>query len=47
MPFPKVRVIARVEFELAYYDVIVQHVRHYGSVTPLRILCIKYCYLKL
>ena len=26
---PKVNVIARVEFELAYYDVVVQHISHH------------------
>ena len=28
---PKVNVIARLEFELAYYDVIVQHFSHYAT----------------
>ena len=28
---PKVNVIARLEFELAYYDIIVQHVSHYAT----------------
>ena len=30
---PKVNVIARLEFELAYYDVVVQYVSHYATTT--------------
>ena len=31
---PKENVIARLEFELAYNDIVVQHVNHYTSETP-------------
>ena len=32
---PKVNVIAQLEFELAYYNVAVQHVSHYATgITP-------------
>ena len=31
----EVNVIARLEFELAYYDLTVQHVNHYSTRTPL------------
>ena len=30
---PKVNVMARLEFELAYYDVVVQYVNHDGTGT--------------
>ena len=33
---PKVKVIMRLGFELAYYTVIVQHVRHYTESLPLK-----------
>ena len=36
MPFPrgiKVKIIARLEFELAYYDIAAQHVSHYAMAT--------------
>ena len=32
---PKMNVIARLEIELAYYDVTVQHVSHYTNRAPL------------
>ena len=31
---PKVTAIARLEFELVYYDVAVYHVNHYATETP-------------
>ena len=31
---PKVNVIARLAFELTYYDVAVQHVSHYATKIP-------------
>ena len=31
---PKVKIITRLEFELAYYDVAVRHVNHYTTGTP-------------
>ena len=31
---PEVNVIARLEFELAYYDVAVQHNSHHATGTP-------------
>ena len=31
---PKVNVIVRLEFELAYYDVTVQHISQYAMGTP-------------
>ena len=36
--YPKVTVIAWLEFELAYYDVAVQCVSHYTTGTPQRTL---------
>ena len=54
---PKVNVVAGLEFELAYYDVTVQHFSHYHTVTPpifsavfkgffcTRLFGIKYFYL--
>ena len=38
---PKVNVIARLEYELAYYDSAVHHFIHYTTRTPLRKLEIK------
>ena len=35
---PKVNVIARLEFELAYYDVTVHYVSHYDTGIPLQSL---------
>ena len=35
---PRVNVIARLEFELAYYDSAVQPFNHYTSGTPLALL---------
>ena len=32
--FPKVNVISRLEFELAYYDISVQDISHYATETP-------------
>ena len=37
---PKVNVIAWLEFELAYYDVTVQHFNHYTTGNPLDITII-------
>ena len=34
IPFPKVNVIVRLEFELAHYDSAVQHFNHYPTRTP-------------
>ena len=31
---PKVNIIARLEFELAYYDSVVQRFNHYATRTP-------------
>ena len=31
---PKANIIARLEIELAYYDITVQHVSHYTMETP-------------
>ena len=33
---PKLNLIARLEFDLAYYDVSVYHVSHLGMGTPLQ-----------
>ena len=30
---PKVNIIAQLEFELTYYDIVVQHVNHYATET--------------
>ena len=41
----KVNIIAQLEFELAYYDIEIQHVIHYATGNPyltLVILFIKY-----
>ena len=36
---PKVNVIARLEYELAYYDSTVHHFNHYTTRTPLFLTC--------
>ena len=38
---PKVSVIARLGFELAYYDIAVQHVNHYATWTLTYINLVK------
>ena len=31
---PKLNIIARLEFELVYYDVEVEHINHYATANP-------------
>ena len=41
---PKVKIIERLEFELAYYDVTVRHVSHNTTGTPMfLIVCVSVC----